>query len=292
MNMSWKFLLKLILTGLAIWLVLQKISIQEITPLFKQVNWAVILFSLILFNYSKIISANRLLYFFKAEGIYLTSLQNLKLYYIGMFYNLFLPGGIGGDGYKVYILHSTLNVPFKNATRAIVWDRISGLIAITIISLCLSLSILPSYFQHSIYWIVALIIIVMPTFYWITIRFFPKYRETFKTTTLLAFGVQLTQILISVLIFFSLQVSITDLPEYTIVFLASSLVSVIPISLGGVGIRELVFLTAAQYTSVIPEKAVTFTVIFFLITAVSSLIGIFIKENSIRNETPPLQSHG
>jgi len=33
-----------------------------------------------------------------------------------MFYNLFLPGGIGGDGYKIYLLNKLSNKSIKSLT--------------------------------------------------------------------------------------------------------------------------------------------------------------------------------
>ena len=50
-----------------------------------------------------------------------------------MFYNIMLPGGIGGDGYKGYYLHNTLQVPVKNLVRPILWDRITGAVSIVIL---------------------------------------------------------------------------------------------------------------------------------------------------------------
>lgn len=65
-----------------------------------------------MFNISKIISSIRLNRYFKDINLSLSQTYNLKLYYLGMFYNLFLPGGIGGDGYKIYIIKNILNKKF------------------------------------------------------------------------------------------------------------------------------------------------------------------------------------
>ena len=71
--------------------------------------------------------------FFKQDGVFISEKENLKLYYKGMFYNIMLPGGIGGDGYKGYYLHNTLQVPVKNLVRPILWDRITGAVSIVIL---------------------------------------------------------------------------------------------------------------------------------------------------------------
>ncbi len=47
-----------------------------------------------------------------------------------MFYNLFLPGSISGDAYKVVRLTKDFNVAYKKTTAAVLLDRFSGLLAL------------------------------------------------------------------------------------------------------------------------------------------------------------------
>ena len=88
---------------------------------------------ILIFNLSKFFCAIRLNKFFKQDGVFISEKESLKLYYKGMFYNIMLPGGIGGDGYKGYYLHNTLQVPVKNLVRPILWDRITGAVSIVIL---------------------------------------------------------------------------------------------------------------------------------------------------------------
>ncbi len=50
-----------------------------------------------------------------------------------MFYNLFLPGSISGDAYKVILLTKKYGVPYKKTTSAVLLDRISGLLGLGLI---------------------------------------------------------------------------------------------------------------------------------------------------------------
>ncbi len=52
-----------------------------------------------------------------------------------MFYNLFLPGGIGGDGYKIYLLQKNYQTGTKKIFGAVLADRISGMVALVVLAL-------------------------------------------------------------------------------------------------------------------------------------------------------------
>ena len=125
-----KTALKLLLTGLALYLVFRKIDTDQLFQLAKTIHWLWLLPAIILFTLSKVATAIRLNRYFENIGIHLSESQNWRLYLIGMFYNLFLPGGIGGDGYKVYLLNKEFKTPVKKLVQAALLDRLGGLVAI------------------------------------------------------------------------------------------------------------------------------------------------------------------
>ena len=124
-----KTALKLLLTGLALYLVFRKIDTGQLFQLTKSIHWFWLIPAVVLFILSKVATAIRLNRYFENIGIHLSERQNWKLYLIGMFYNLFLPGGIGGDGYKVYLLNKEFRTPVKKLVQAALLDRLGGLVA-------------------------------------------------------------------------------------------------------------------------------------------------------------------
>ncbi len=132
-----KTLLQLLVTSAALYLVLRKTDVAKLGDIIRNANPWYILLSLLFFNISKVINAVRLNRFFKAIGIELSAMYSLKLYYLGMFYNLFLPGGVGGDGYKIYVLQKNHGLKMINVFHAVFWDRVSGIIALIFLSLIL-----------------------------------------------------------------------------------------------------------------------------------------------------------
>ena len=62
--------------------------------------------------------------------------------------------------------------------------------------------------------------------------------------------------------------------DVLVLFLISSIVAVLPITIGGVGVRELTFLYGFNYLGMSANSGVAFSFLFFIITMLSSLIGV------------------
>src|SRR5690625_7866997 len=58
-----------------------------------------------------------------------------------MFYNFFIPGGVGGDAYKTYLLSKSFDKSLKRIGKLVFVERFLGLIAIGFILSILSLFI-------------------------------------------------------------------------------------------------------------------------------------------------------
>ena len=70
----------------------------------------------------------------KVQGINLSNGRIGALFFIGMFYNQFLPGGTGGDVVKTYLLWKETPNQKPGALLAVLFDRMIGLIALIIIT--------------------------------------------------------------------------------------------------------------------------------------------------------------
>ena len=128
-----KLLLKIAVTILCFWYISRKIDFTKAKDAVLQADWWWLFFSVVAFAFSKFLASFRLNIYFKNIGINLPQKQNLKLYWLGMFYNLFLPGAISGDAYKVVLLTRKYDVGYKKITAAVLLDRFSGLLALGLI---------------------------------------------------------------------------------------------------------------------------------------------------------------
>lgn len=274
-----KIVLKLALTGLALYLVFRKIDTNQLWQITKAIRWAWLLPGILFFMLSKVFTAFRLNLYFKNINLHISEKLNIRLYLIGMFYNLFLPGGIGGDGYKVYLLNKHFQTPVKTLVQASLLDRLGGLVAIVFLSVVLVLPVdllLP--FESQIPWeiLVVAALLVFPTFWLVQKLMFKAFLPSFWKANSFSLVGQLAQLVCAFFILKSLGINENFL-AYQLVFLLSSIVAVLPLTIGGVGARELVFIYAHSYAGIEEATAVAFSLIFFLITAMVSLVGSGVK---------------
>jgi uncharacterized membrane protein YbhN (UPF0104 family) len=275
-----KTALKILLTGGALYLVFQKIDTDNLLQLSKTLSWGWLVPAIALFVGSKVATAIRLNAYFANIHISLSFWENWRLYLIGMFYNLFLPGGIGGDGYKVYLLNNQFKTPVKELLKASLLDRLGGLIAILALLFGMLLLIdLPLPFSEprmgKILFAIAMIGVV-PGFWLLQKFLFSNFLPSFWQGIFWSLLGQLAQMAAVVCLLLALGVQDKFL-AYQAVFLLSSIVAVLPLTIGGVGARELVVVYAHSYAGIQETEAVAFSLLFFLISAAVSLSGAWVN---------------
>jgi glycosyltransferase 2 family protein len=268
-----QLIVKITVTLLCLYFVYRKIDIQQLQKEFKDINVFYLFPAILFFIISKIISSFRLNTFFRETGMVLKEKINLKLYWLGMFYNLFLPGGIGGDGYKVYLLQKYFKVNVKKIIAAVFIDRVSGVLALTSSALLFA-----AFIKTGIPLLVKLsFLIFIPLMYfiyrWILKKWFADFFKINTSTNLQAFYVQLMQMICVIFILLSLNIH-HHFPDYLLIFLVSSVVAVLPLTIGGVGAREVVFLYGAKILLLDIQTSIAVSLLFFLITALVSLWGV------------------
>ena len=272
-----KVALKLLFSLALLYFIIQQIDLKRVFVTLKSVNLFYFTLAFVLYNLSKIISAIRLNYYFKEIDIDLPLWQNLRLYYVGMFYNLFLPGGIGGDGYKAYILKKHYEKKIAPILKALLFDRISGLIAL--LFLAATLFLFSDYAVVPLNFLAAFVAVtIYPLFYAISKKkeLFMRY---FKETNTLGFLVQFVQLLSALALILALKQNLPII-EFLVLFLISSVVSVLPVTIGGVGVRELTFLYGLQFIGLSPDSGVAFSFLFFSVTLLASALGVLFLHNA------------
>ena len=265
-----KLALKIVVTGACIWYISGKIDTDHTRKILLQADWVYGLPALILFALSKLISAIRLQVNFRNIQLPISTKDNLRLYWLGMFYNLFLPGAISGDIYKVILLSKKFNRPTKKIITAVLLDRFSGLLGLGILLAQMSFFVILPAITPLLISLAALISIAL--FYFLLRRYFPDFKKGFYPTLLIGIAVQVLQLASVYMIMQSIGITQNE-PACLFIFLVSSVASVLPVTIGGLGIRELVFLEGAAWFQTGTEKAVLISLIFYLITLFTSLWG-------------------
>lgn len=267
-----KTLLKISITGLSLYLVSRKVEFNDLKDAFDTSNPIFLFLAFIAFVISQLISSSRLNTFFRGIGLKISETYNFKIYLLGMFYNLFLPGGIGGDGYKIFLLRKKFEIKGRRLFQAIFFDRLSGLWALGLIISALVIFIphlgIPN-------WVPVLVVAIGTIAYYAVMRkFFSDYSKQFLQSHIKALMVQSMQVISVILLLYALNFEGKFSP-YLFMFLISSLVAIFPFTVGGLGARELVFVYGAQYFEMDQDLAVIISLLFYCISALLSFSGIY-----------------
>ena len=264
-----KTALKLAISVLIVYLVVRKIDEGLLLRMITTANPLGIVWAAIWFAISKIIAAKRFQILLHTEQIFLQTRENLRLYWLGMYYNLLLPGGISGDGYKVKLLRDRFGTALKRLITITLMDRLSGAIALG--QLCLLL--LPFLSQTSRYswlWVLGLVISIPVSF---LVSRWAKVQTVWAQSSLLSLCVQLAQTIATLGLIFALG-QLDQWLEYSVLFLVSSVVAMLPLTIGGAGAREITFLWGAGFLGADNEQAVAIAFLFYLISTGVALIGM------------------
>jgi uncharacterized membrane protein YbhN (UPF0104 family) len=277
-----KLLIKIVVTAVSFWYISQKIDFSQALKALQNANWLLLFFSVLLYILSKIVAAYRLNIYFRNINLHLSQWDNLKLYWLGMFYNLFLPGSVSGDAYKVVILNKRLKAPYKKTSAAVLLDRFSGLLGLGVILSVYGVFVLDSWIVDFI--LIAGCIFAIAILYFIINRFFKDFLAGFFPTFFGGIAVQGIQVLGVYLIIAALHID-TDLHQWIFIFLSASVISVLPLSLGGgLGTRELVFAEGASFFHLDPHVGVVISLLFYLTSVAGSIWGAYyIFHDPLRN---------
>ncbi|MCK4629633.1 MAG: flippase-like domain-containing protein [Sedimentisphaerales bacterium] len=110
----------------------------------RQVSWYCVLTAVLLYFVAQTLLASRWVLLLRVQGIYISQFQAIRLTYMGLFYNNFMPGAVGGDLLKGWYIthHSEKHLRVEAAVTVFV-DRLIGLIGMILVAGIASLFISP-----------------------------------------------------------------------------------------------------------------------------------------------------
>ncbi|MTI79559.1 MAG: flippase-like domain-containing protein [Firmicutes bacterium] len=211
----------------------------------------------------------------------------LAFYYVGLFANNFLPSSIGGDALRIYDV-ARESGKTSGAVASVVVERLMASLALGFTA-AVAIVIVSQQSNAMVYWSVGGII--ASCFFLLGIIFYypfqekgfigrflyrlgeyKKYPSTLALVLILSFTFQACLVLVNVFIFkavgFQLPIYIHLL--YIPVIMA---VSMIPLSINGLGVREGMYVLLYGYAGVDATTAMLCSLLFFTLVTISSLAG-------------------
>ncbi|MCI0920336.1 lysylphosphatidylglycerol synthase transmembrane domain-containing protein [Sphingobacterium rhinopitheci] len=263
---------KVIVTLAALYWLSRNLHFEEFKQSIINANFWYLFLALLSYITSQVVASSRLNSFFKTIHLKLSESYNLKLYWLGLLYNFFLPGGVGGDAYKVYFLKKKYGFKTRQLLSAVFFDRLSGLWALAIFS-CAFIVFMPRFaIPNEI--TILLAFVGTAAYLYILYLFFRPFAKRFIQTHVKALGVQGFQILTAILILLALNHNDKFSP-HLLIFLISSITAIIPSVGGALGVRDSAAIALGKYLQVDFQLAATISLIFYFISLITSLPGLY-----------------
>ena len=263
---------QIIVTVFFIYYTLSKIGLNKILEVIKSADLLFILFASIVYFLSQIISSERLWFILKENNLIISSKENIKLYMVGIFYNFFIPGGVGGDAYKGVLMNKKFQWSLKKIYKLLILDRLIGFGVIICLIIVFSGFILDLEFISDFNFILAPLYALLFFVGRVLVQKIFNNKIVYTKAFFISHIIQIFQFGSIILILFSLGVT-ENYFTFLYIFLISSVLSIF--SFGGIGIREYVFFTLASNTAVGPDIATSVGLIFTFSALISSIPGLF-----------------
>ena len=263
---------QIIVTVFFIYYTLSKIGLHKILEVVKNADLLFILFASIMYFFSQIISSERLWFILKENNLIISSKENIKLYMVGIFYNFFIPGGVGGDAYKGVLMNNKFQWSLKKIYKLLILDRLIGFGVIICLILVFSGFILDLKFISEFKFVLAPLYTLLFFVGKVLVQKIFDNEIVYTRSFFISHIIQILQFGSIILILFSLGVT-NNYFTFLYIFLISSVLSIF--SFGGIGIREYVFFTLASNTAVGPDIATSVGLIFTFSALISSVPGLF-----------------
>jgi uncharacterized membrane protein YbhN (UPF0104 family) len=273
-----KFLLRAIITIAALYLTFQQIPVSEIVPLMQQSEWPMMVLALALVHLSQFMSSQRMRVYLKSHGGDLPSLPSLQLQYIGGLFNVFLPGGVGGDGYKAWWLKHYVRGTLKHNIYLMIANRLNGLWGLGVLTCGMMLfsekvtTLLP----FATLLIIAVIVLGSAVYHLLAWKLCKETLRTQYQAGIYSFLLQGSLIVMAWCLHRSLMPEDVNAVEYLILFQISCVVSMLPLTIGGIGLREMTFLHLSPLLGVSPQHGVALALAFTVLSLTIPVIGAMV----------------
>lgn len=133
MRKHWSGLLKLAVTLIGLGIIFRQVDLDQIWQTLIRVEPLWVIAGVMLVNGSLVVRAYRWSLLLRRLGASVGLFRLTELYFVGNFFNAFLPSGFGGD--VVRVVEVAKEVPTDVATGTVILDRLTGLVTLFVMAL-------------------------------------------------------------------------------------------------------------------------------------------------------------
>lgn len=283
-----KFFIKLFFgIGILVFL-FSRTSVQEFVTLLGNANYLFFVFAVVLYVIGQVISAKKWMIISQRLQFKNTFRRYINLYFLGMFYNMFLPTNIGGDIIKVTKLKDDNEFSIKRSIISVMSDRITG-------ACVLVLFILFGFLIYNSSKIINIVNGIIILFFLSGIAFFvyvmkndnlipEKFKNVYNLIKSLCEKKCIFNITILSLIFHLFLIVIHyciaqmynfNIPfaYYLLLYPITAIVAFLPLSINGIGLKEFAYVYMLKIFEIGTSEALLFAMTFNMVILFASALG-------------------
>jgi glycosyltransferase 2 family protein len=300
------FLAKLALSGVLMWFVLSRLTWTEVRAALTDPRWGWLGAAFVTYAVSALGGAQQWAWILRAAGLTTRAAEIRRLYFVGLFFNNFLPANIGGDAYKIVDLGRRENCPGR-VFCATLLDRLVGLAALTMVAALAAVAcLLVGIRLPAVTWVLAVVFVVLGGVLAVLVSrrlraLLPRLLERLRLPALaqrtaavtaefqvyrgrpgwlgriflFSLGVQTLRIVVHLLVAFGLRLDPTGSQVLQLAVLVPllALSLTLPVTVNGIGLRETVSSALLVFTGLSAHGVVAMEMVAFLVMVLLSLSG-------------------
>lgn len=297
------FLLRFSVTAVLLYLLFKRTPLGEFFSMVKSMKISFWFACVILYTGVQSLSALRWWILIKAKGINYTLFRTMSLYFMGMFFNIILPTGIGGDFIKGWEL-TQASGRGAASFASIITERLTGFLILVLIGFFSSLLGLRIIDEPVVFYVISASLLILlgagiitfkkPAFFKMYVKSFlpkvwqidEKLQRTYEEVAdykrhpaaimwsfLLSFPIQIANIFMVMLVARGLGINISFV--YFFIFIPAVIILsiLLPISISGLGVREWLCVYLFGKIALLQVDALSMSLIWFSVMVATSLFG-------------------
>ena len=294
-----QIIVKVFVSVLLIKIMFDIVDFDSTLILLKKMNLIFFLMALVVMAIGIFITNLRWQVILNHLGVSIKFFMLLKYLLIGFFFNQTLPSSIGGDAFRAYYLWKREHLSIGLSSMGVVLDRYIGLVSrvmLIMISTPLSFDLINDQFVKSMLEVVlycSLFIIISSVLFglfvtnllrWKLIKGLSSFSNnarriifSFKGlySIVLSIIIQIIFVFAVLLLAHGLNLDIS-LIEMLLIVPITNLLTAIPISIAGWGVREGIFIVGLGYVNISSDAALALSILYGLLMLIVSVPGLVV----------------
>lgn len=305
---AWRTVVKVVVSTVLMVILVRRMSLSELVAVIRGIDVRIAAAATACFFVSNVIGAYQWHELLRSSGIRLGFARTFRFYFVGLFFNNFLPANIGGDAVKVYDVTREGSSPYQVIAVTLL-DRLLGIFSLCVLATLSALLLIgergPNPYGYYVIIFVACMVPALGFYFFrplgnllrrVVLRIRPlsldsritsvlDHLSPFKGRRTLVLRLSAVSLVIQALrvsthvlvgVALGMRIDAVILGQFFVFVPLLSLAMIPPITINGLGIREGLGIVLFAGAGLTQADAFTLEFLTYVVSVLVSLLGFFI----------------